>query len=386
MKNPDVSSSNFSDIKSTSRTATSVAFVVSVAVHVVLFLFVGTVVIFEATTPPSFFNSIGGGVLAESGQDELEAPPLLEDEIQQPDSDLSSMEEPVMATDMGMVDTLSTQDLIVATTSNPNAMPQFYQPALSTGSALGTPSTSGLKGTTSSGQGKAGTPRVANIFGRTVTSSRFGAILDISNSTHRTIDVAINEINNGFPEALLMLAPGCGMDPSQKGEVIEGTQFTNNLQDYFYQGKNKEQITNHDVSAGFLNRLLGKEKGQAGNKNFVKLWERAIREGRGFVIQIDMGEIGTGTRILKIHGTQYGFNYLMDQGCDVIYWMADFDDSINEALAKQLTNRLKRSGVKVILHDFNGGDQLTKKGDAKAKNLSQFATETGGEIIIGSGK
>lgn len=76
-------------------------------------------------------------------------------------------------------------------------------------------------------------PRVANIFGHTVSSQKFGAILDISNSTHKTIDFAVNEISDGFPDVILVLAPGCGMKEGNGDAVriVTGRQFEKNVEE-----------------------------------------------------------------------------------------------------------------------------------------------------------
>ncbi|MEM6822832.1 MAG: hypothetical protein AAF558_12935 [Verrucomicrobiota bacterium] len=68
----------------------------------------------------------------------------------------------------------------------------------------------------------------------------------------------------------------------------------------------------------------------------------------------------------------------------MIYWMADFNDSVEGRVARRLGKALKNQGIRVIQHDFDGKDQLTTSDDAKFKKY--LYETTGGEVIIGSGK
>ncbi len=359
-----------------SKVMTSMAFIVSVVVHLVLFLFVGSVVIFEGAIPPNLFTSMGGEMVADdSGSDEMELPPLMEEELE-PEPMETPMDEIQMETEVDLSDAMSSSDLIIANTVAPSFAPSMPKPMMGVGTGEGTKIISGLKPKGGGGGAKGpGTPRTANIFGRTVSASNFGAILDISFSTHNTIDTAVNEIKEGFPDAILVLAPGCGMNAKETGEVIDGKTFGKNIDDYTYQGKNKVKGY---YSAPFFQALLSK------NKNFEKLWERAVRDNRGYVLHLNIPDEVKEDKIARISGTQHGFDFLIEQGCDMIYWMADFDDKVNADVAEDTVKMLKRKDVKVILHDFNGGDQLSKGKDGDIR--SSFAKETDGEVIIGSGK
>lgn len=70
--------------------------------------------------------------------------------------------------------------------------------------------------------------------------------------------------------------------------------------------------------------------------------------------------------------------FLSDEGADVIYWFADFDDQINEELAERAASHLRRKGTKLIIHDFKG--QLAKGGTKP--HLEMMARKTGGEFFL----
>ncbi|MEM6821579.1 MAG: hypothetical protein AAF558_06540 [Verrucomicrobiota bacterium] len=360
------------------KVVTSMALVVSVVVHLSIFLLVGSVVIFEGAIPPNLFESLGGSVVAdEVGAEEFEAPPMLEDEVE-PEPIEIPVEDSLDFPDVELTTTSAASDIITTTAVNT----AFTNPFSASGSAISDgPVVSGGKMPKmvpkSASKKGPGVARVANIFGRQVEAAKFGAILDISFSTHKTIDVAVAEINKGFPDAILVLAPGCGMLPKQKGEIVAGKEFEKNIKDYTYDGKDYKKGF---YSAVFFPRLI------ANNRKFEKLWKDAKRDNRGYVLHIELPKkiLNKDGSLGLISGTHHAFEFLKEQGCDVIYWMADFDDGINATTIKNLAKDLKRADIRVIQHDFNGGDQLTSGKNAANKKL--LFEETGGDVIIGSGK
>ncbi|MEM6821578.1 MAG: hypothetical protein AAF558_06535 [Verrucomicrobiota bacterium] len=361
------------------KVVTSMALIVSVVVHLSIFLLVGSVVIFEGAIPPNLFESLSGSVVAdEAGADEFEAPPMLEDEVE-PEPIEIPVEDSLDLPDVELTTTSAASDIITTTAVNT----AFTNPFSASGSAISDgPVVSGGKmpkivPKTSVSKKGPGVARVANIFGRQVEAAKFGAIVDISFSTHSTIDSAVREIKEGFPEAILILAPGCGMSSNQKGEMVSGEEFEKNIKDYTYDGKDYKKGY---YSAVFLPRLLAK------NRRFEKLWKDAKRDERGYVLHIQLPKKipNKEGNLALTSGTHHAFEFLKEQGCDVIYWMADFDDKVNENVVKPLSKDLKRADIRVIQHDFNGGDQLTDGNAAAIKKL--LFEKTGGEVIIGSGK
>jgi hypothetical protein len=70
--------------------------------------------------------------------------------------------------------------------------------------------------------------------------------------------------------------------------------------------------------------------------------------------------------------------YLADNEADLIYWFADFDDSVNPELSEKIASYLRRKSCKLMLHDFKGN--LGKGGNAKT--LEMMAKKTGGEFFL----
>ncbi|MEM6884214.1 MAG: hypothetical protein AAF571_04225 [Verrucomicrobiota bacterium] len=370
---------NKAEVNGTSKVMTSMAFIVSVAVHLVIFLFVGSVVIFEGAIPPNLFTSMSGDMIAEEVENEMDLPPLLEEELE-PEPLEVPMEDFDLETEMDLSEAMSSSDLIITNAATPTFTPSFSKPVLTVETDTGSKLVSQRNKTKSDPGSGPGTPRTANIFGRTVSAANFGAILDISGSTHKTIDVAVNEIKSGFPDALLVLTPGCSLSQSSEADVIDGITFKKNRKDYHYQGR--EEPEQYFYAAYFLEKLVNS------NKNFGRLWSRAVKDERGFVVH---GEIvdkpkrnSRGILVASTKGgsVHHAIEFLIDEGCDVIYWMADYDDKVNEASARNMIKLMKRSDVKLIQHDFNGQTDGDKKNRSIVK---QMVEQTDGQIIIGSG-
>jgi hypothetical protein len=247
---------------------------------------------------------------------------------------------------------------------------------MSVGSSTGTKIISGIKPKSLGGKKGPGTPRTANIFGRSISASNFGAVLDISNSTHGTIDIAVKEIKDGFPDAILVLAPGCKINDkkSTKGEVVAGGKFEKDEKEYKFDGKNGGNLK---YPWTFLEDLTKK------NKSFERLWKDAKRDDRGYIVHLELPKSYPQNKHYMIWGTDLAMEFLIEQGCDVIYWMADFNDGINPDRAKDLAREMKRNDIKLIQHDFDGATG----NDAKQRDIVKYMVEeTDGEQIIGSGK
>jgi len=359
------------------------ALIISIIVHLVIFLFVGSVVIFEGKIPPNLFASLSGDFVDDAGGDELEAPPLLED-VPQPEP----MEDPLeieTPQDMDLSDVMNTSDVIVANTVSPALNTPMMRPTITrvnigsaAGSKIAQPASS-----TNRGKSGPGVPRTANIFGRQISASKFGAILDVSFSTHNTLPVAITEITEGFPDAIIMLAPGCGMKSGKEAEIINGDEFTEAIEEVG--SKDALPYTGPKGAKGyfmgvFLDRLMKGNKEH--NELFRELWKDARRDGRAYVTHVvisekqqESGNVGG-----QIHNTQDSFEFLLDLGCDVIYWLADFNDSLEGPLFEDIVKDMKRNEVKVVIHDFDG---QTGKDTKQRAQLAEMVKDTSGEMIVG---
>lgn len=363
------------EIRTASKIGTSMAFLVSLAVHLVLFLHIGSKVIFVGPDVPAFFEPVSAAVLEQLEEEPGISPPIepgpLEPDM--PDNFGSDLGFNTEASAASSFSHLSFTDITALTNT-----PTVSLPMMNRGVDVGVPGVVPKFNHPAADGGELGRLQEGFIGNVRLKARKFGAILDISYSTHATIGNAVREINEGFPEALLVLAPGCGMVQSNTGGVITGKTFSKNIEDYHYQGKGEPKTY---YSAVFLEKLL------RGDKDFERLWRRASREERSFVVHADLPETCEidregNPKVARTAATHHGFELLVEQGCDVIYWMADFQDHIEPDLARGILRRLKRNDITVVLHDFDGGTEL--QAGNKATVLAAFPNETGGSIIVGN--
>lgn len=358
--------------KKTSKKMTSLSLGVSIIFHFIVFLFVGTVVITEHPRPPlSSFPEGLGFVDDELVMDDSPFSPII------PDEPLPEPVEPAVASfqvDIP-IETHSTRiDMIPGpvqfTTIQNNDLSGASMPISSIQSPVGIRKIlSDITKTTA--------PPTIILFDTPIEAKKFGAVLDISFSAHGTIDGALNEIKNGFPDAVLVLAPGCGMRPAEKGMVVLGQKFEDEIEDYYFQ---QQRVKDRQVNAAsFFDHLLST------NRNFKRLWNRSSRDGLANVLYLELptklakdkkGELKVPARI---SGTQHAIEFLINENCDVIYWMADFNDSIDPQVAEKLAKKMKRKGIKLIQHDFDG------EGTRDAKNrkvMQEMLDATSGMQIV----
>lgn len=195
----------------------------------------------------------------------------------------------------------------------------------------------------------------ANLFGKQIEANRLGVILDVSFSTHGLINFVIDEIQRNFPDALIVFAPGCGID-GRKNELVP-------LSDY--EKTAKKYPGGKYVTAKFVNSLLKRE-------GFEKIWKRTERQDLGFVVFSEIkGANG-------ISGCDVAMKYLVDNGADVVYWFADFNDNVNKELADKAAGYMRRKGAKLMIHDFVPPLPGKGRGDV----LKSMAKKTNGELFL----
>lgn len=196
----------------------------------------------------------------------------------------------------------------------------------------------------------------ADLFGKQIQANTLGVILDISFSTHDVLSAVIDEIQKGFPDALIVFAPGCAIN-ERKNELVP-------IKDYEKTAKKYED--GQYATKPFVRRLLGR-------KDFEKIWDRTSRRDKGFVV---FSEIKGGRNGLA--GCDVAMEYLADNGADVIYWFADFDDGISPGLAEKAASYLRRKGCKLMIHDFKGA----KGKPNNIEQLEMMARKTQGEFFL----
>jgi len=195
----------------------------------------------------------------------------------------------------------------------------------------------------------------ANLFGKSVQASKLGVILDVSFSTHDVLSAVIDEIQSGFPDALIVFAPGCAID-DRDNELVPIKDYEKTAKKY--QG-------GRYVTKNFIDRLLRRE-------DFEIIWDRTRRRDKSYVLFSEIrGPNG-------LSGCDVAMKFLSDEGADVIYWFADFDDTIDQELAEKAASYLRRKGTKLIIHDFKG--QLGRP--ANKSHLEMMAQKTRGEFFL----
>lgn len=146
---------------------TALALFVSAGFHGIIFLFIGTVVIFEGKMPLSYFS----GDINEQGSldTSVEAPPMLEEEVPEMTSDPAEL---VETSEMPEMATMDTTDLIA--TQVQSVMPAFSLP-ITAGSAIGPlPAAARPSMGAAPGAGKGKSPGV----GSAAALTRFGFVGD----------------------------------------------------------------------------------------------------------------------------------------------------------------------------------------------------------------
>ena len=213
-------------------------------------------------------------------------------------------------------------------------------------------------GMAGAGGGTAGGTRSAMIFGRRIMASRLGVILDVSGSAHPHLAGAVDEIQRGFSDAILILYPGCGItqfDGTSEHEIrkfssIPRTEINEDA-DYF--------TTASQISSALK------------ISEFAQMTSRASVKETLFV---SWYAPKSGSSAKLIGRTQVAFDDLMKRGVDTIYWFSDFADAVDPRVVERLTSDLRAKRIKLHLHNFAGTDI-----DPVVRELAE---KTGGTISV----
>lgn len=194
-----------------------------------------------------------------------------------------------------------------------------------------------------------------SIFGVTIEAENLGVILDVSYSTHRVIDKAIIEIQKAFPDALIVLGPGCGMrEGREEAEVLSAAKFE----------REKEDLASPSFDYEITDYLSTEPRGRGlpvTNRRFPELYETGLQNDRMFVLTWN-------------NRTHTAFEWLIKERVDAIYWFADFQDMQEPAIVDSLIRDLNRKNIKVYQHHMDSGG-------SPGPDKFLLSAETGGEII-----
>lgn len=341
------------------RTAVSAttmgAFGVSAVIHLLVFLVIGSVVVFESPLVTEFFSYQEGPVESESLESE---PVLLEEE--QPLPEFASVE--TVTEEGGTVeDEAATPIDLIISNVPASTMTTFALPR-NVGSPTGT-----LFGSKSSGEGDGlggtGKAVTGRLFGKTIESSNLGVVLDVSGSAHSHLDKAITEIDKSFPSAHMVLVIGCGMSDGVTTQEVIGNQrvVPGSPRIHEFSQIHKEDDVNPFKRSvpGQLEMFYSKIGGGERAEEFRKYFKR-----RNNLYVLYGGDI---------KAANFAFDFLLERNADAIYWFADFADPIDPEIRQDLTKRLKRNRTKVIAHNFLGHKMRD--------DVAEMADETDGTTL-----
>jgi hypothetical protein len=216
-------------------------------------------------------------------------------------------------------------------------------------------------------QGEIGATGSGTIFGRRVTSSNLGVVLDVSGSAHAHLDKAIMEIDKNFPSAHMVLVIGCGMSDGERHIGGGGGKVPG-----------KPRIVGYnDIESEREFNSLGRSVPSQLNDFYRKVGDKRRKELEQYFERRPHLYVLYGA---DIHGANFAFEFLLEKKVDTIYWFADFADSIDGETIEDLTKQLRRKRVTVIAHNFLG--------KAVRKRAAAMVEKTGGmtiELIPGEG-
>lgn len=209
------------------------------------------------------------------------------------------------------------------------------------------------------GSGTAGGTRWATIFGRRIMASRLGVILDFSASAYPHLAGAVDEIQRGFSDAILILYPGCGMVQFEGNPEHEIRKFSS------ISAQEIEAIKTDYNTTGSQIWSASKVSG------FAEMTNRASVKDTLFVSWY----APKFTSWAKLIGrTQVVFDDLMKRKVDAIYWFSDFEDPVDPRVLERLAVDLKTRRIKLHLHNF---------GDSEINpDIRALAEKSGGTISV----
>ena len=203
----------------------------------------------------------------------------------------------------------------------------------------------------------------ATVFGIEVSATKLGVVLDVSRSTHSTIDRVIDEIQKEFKDAVIVFTPGCFVFGGS-GEVVGARDYEN--------ARKKYPPKDRYATSANINRVLSK------NKNFDRIWGRLRNEERGYVVFPEGDSQSSKAGIVGL-----AMDLLREEGVDTIYWFADFNDDIQEEGADELMSILQRGRITLFVHDFMaplGSPKKRRSGDVEF--LKSLTARTKGELFL----
>jgi hypothetical protein len=342
------------------RISDSRFFTFSLCLHTIFVLIAGGTVLFHVTSTPPDFEAGAGGMLVE--EPDQKKPPSEPTFTTTTDRQFTPAP-PVMIIPLSALVTASqvvpTWKMPVLPKPSLRGMTDSVRDTLATlGDRLGKPAPS--PGSDGALAGSTGGARWATIFGKKITASRLGVILDVSGSAQPRLAGAVTEIQNGFADATIILYPGCGMVQFDGKPDCEIRKFSS--------------ITPQELAAntGYFTTRAQLVKALTID-NFQKMTARPSVKDTLFVAWYGgVGKENTGARL--IGQTQVAFDDLIKRGVDAIYWFSDFEDAVDPRVADRLAAQLQSRHIVLHVHNFSG--------HPVNEEVANLATNSGGTVNL----
>lgn len=322
----------------------------SILLHAIFVLLVGGTVLFRQAIDPPDFEAGADGLLAEDSS--ASEPPGTPET---PPMEQFTPQAPTLSAPLSALTTASMQSPTWTVTAVPNApMPGISESLKGALASLGDRLPQGGGGG-GGALGRLGGMRTAMIFGRKVEATKLGVILDVSGSGHPHLAGAVTEIQQAFPDAILLLYPGCGMTDFQGDSGFEIRKYST--------------ITEKDLGASIADHSTPVQIKKALKiPEFEKMTRRPAVKDTLYVAWY-VSSTSAGGMIGK---TQVAFEDLMKRGVDTIYWFADFADAVDKTALDKVASQLRNRKIKLHVHNFAG--------KPIKKEVVEMAEKTGGTV------
>ena len=157
------------------------------------------------------------------------------------------------------------------------------------------------------------------LFGKQVHGQRLGVIWDVSKSMHGYLPIVAKEVRDSFPDATIVLVSGSGITPSGTGQV--------------FPLEKQAQFAGSKIDLHFRNSHYPEAQ-----KLLLSLYSP-----KTFFIDARLDQ-----------ATHLAFIHLISEEVDCIYWFADFQDPIDDALLARISEELLREEIQVFTHHPRG--------------------------------
>lgn len=203
------------------------------------------------------------------------------------------------------------------------------------------------------------------LFGIKMGQKKLGAIVDVSGSMRPFLENVLTEVLSNFPDAALVLVDGCGMEVADSNSASPPSPSRSpRKRKKGQERKNTDgpRILPHLVE---LNRPEGvgsaAVSGWGGLRTaYPRLFEALRNRAHTWIVVGDGAEAGT----------RLAFEHLAEERVQAIYWFSDFADSVEPREGERAAEIVRRNKIEVYLHPMEG-----------LKNISRWSGQVGAKVV-----